>query len=126
MTQTRYTDPSGLEPATTSTALDQLRLARAAMRLPTFAAIVAMRNAVVPIAGSIVNTDSLLGHDGFVGIKTGSTSAAGGCFMFEARQIRAGRARTVIGAVLGQRGGPLIEAGLSSAEDLVRTAMAQL
>jgi serine-type D-Ala-D-Ala carboxypeptidase (penicillin-binding protein 5/6) len=126
MTQTRYTDPSGLDPGTTSTALDQLRLARAAMRLPTFAAIVALRRAVVPIAGSIVNTDSLLGQDGFVGIKTGSTSAAGGCFMFEARQIRAGRPRIVIGAVLGQHSGPLIAAGLLSARDLVRTTMAQL
>jgi serine-type D-Ala-D-Ala carboxypeptidase (penicillin-binding protein 5/6) len=126
MTQTRYTDPSGLDPGTTSTALDQLRLARAAMRLPTFAAIVGLRTAVVPIAGSIVNTDSLLGQDGFVGIKTGSTSAAGGCFMFEARQIRAGQPRIVIGAVLGQRGGPLIAAGLFSARDLVRATMAQL
>lgn len=126
MTRTRYTDPSGLDPATTSTALDQLRLARAAMRQPTFATIVAMRHAVVPVAGSIVNTDSLLGHDGFVGVKTGSTSAAGGCFMFEARRIRAGRSRVVIGAVLGQRGGPLIDAGLSSADNLVRTTMAQI
>jgi serine-type D-Ala-D-Ala carboxypeptidase (penicillin-binding protein 5/6) len=126
MTQTRYTDPSGLDAGTTSTALDQLLLARAAMREPTFAGIVAMRHAVVPIAGSIVNTDSLLGHDGLVGIKTGSTSAAGGCFMFEARQNRAGRQRVLIGVVLGQRGGPLINAGLSSADRLVRTTMAQL
>jgi D-alanyl-D-alanine carboxypeptidase (penicillin-binding protein 5/6) len=126
MTHTRYTDPSGLDPRTTSTALDQLRLARAAMRLPSFAAIVAMRQAVVPVAGTIVNTDSLLGHDGFVGIKTGSTSAAGGCFMFEARRVRSGRTRIVIGTVLGQRGGPLIRAGLSSARELVRTTMAQL
>jgi D-alanyl-D-alanine carboxypeptidase (penicillin-binding protein 5/6) len=126
MTQTRYTDPSGLDPGTTSTALDQLRLARAAMREPTFAAIVALPHAVVPVAGSIVNTDSLLGRDGFVGIKTGSTSEAGGCFMFEARQFRGGRARIVVGAVLGQHGGALIRAGLSSGQDLVRTTMAQL
>jgi serine-type D-Ala-D-Ala carboxypeptidase (penicillin-binding protein 5/6) len=126
MTHTSYTDPSGLDPGTTSTALDQLRLARAAMREPTFAAIVAMRRAVVPVAGSIVNTDSLLGQDGFVGIKTGSTGAAGGCFMFEARQMRAGRSRIVLGTVLGQRGGSLINAGLSSAQNLVSTTMAQL
>jgi serine-type D-Ala-D-Ala carboxypeptidase (penicillin-binding protein 5/6) len=124
MTQTRYTDPSGLDPATTSTALDQLRLARAAMREPAFAEIVAMRHAFVPVAGLIINTDSLLGHDGFVGIKTGSTSSAGGCFIFEARQISGGRPRVVVGAVLGQRGGPLIDAGLSSARNLVRSAMA--
>jgi D-alanyl-D-alanine carboxypeptidase (penicillin-binding protein 5/6) len=126
MRQTRYTDPSGLDPNTTSTALDQLRLARAAMQLPAFASIVSMPDAIVPVADEIINTDNLLGQDGFVGIKTGSTSGAGGCFMFEARQTRSGRTRILIGVVLGQRDGPLIHAGLSSARDLVSTTMAQL
>ena len=30
------------------------------------------------------NTNGLLGHDGFVGVKTGSDHAAGGCFAFRA------------------------------------------
>lgn len=66
------------------------------------------------------NTNSLLGEDGFVAGKTGSTSAAGGCLVF--RVIRGGQ--VMDGAVVGQRGGPLIAAGLRAATDLARQAFA--
>ena len=36
----------------------------------------------LPVAGEVTNTNALLGHDGFVGMKTGSDEAAGGCLMF--------------------------------------------
>lgn len=119
MDHTVYTDPSGFDSSTTSTAADQLRLAEAAMRLPAFAGIVAMPEASIPLVGTITNTDTLLGRDGFVGIKTGSTSAAGGCFMFEVRQSTGARSRTIIGVVLGQPGRHLIAAGLGAAQSLV-------
>ncbi len=48
MTGTSYTDPSGLDPSTTSTAADQVRLGLAAMRVPALAAIAAMPTALVP------------------------------------------------------------------------------
>jgi D-alanyl-D-alanine carboxypeptidase (penicillin-binding protein 5/6) len=32
----------------------------------------------------VTNTNALLGHNGFVGMKTGSDEAAGGCVMFRA------------------------------------------
>jgi D-alanyl-D-alanine carboxypeptidase (penicillin-binding protein 5/6) len=117
MTSTTYTDPSGYDPGTMSTARDQLRLARAAMRIQEFARIVAEPAAVIPQAGVVYNTDGLLGRDGFVGIKTGSDSAAGGCFMFAARDQR--RGRLVYGVVLGQRDGALIAAALKAAQRLV-------
>jgi serine-type D-Ala-D-Ala carboxypeptidase (penicillin-binding protein 5/6) len=123
---TTYTDPSGLDPDTTSTAVDQLRLARAAMRIPAFAGIVGLPLATIPVVGPVSNTDTLLGHDGFVGIKTGSTSAAGGCFMFAARQRLRGKEQVVTGVVLGQRGGPLIHAALDAAQDLVDGVMSQV
>ena len=41
MTHTRYTDPSGYDDATVSTAADQVRIVERAMRLPVFASIVA-------------------------------------------------------------------------------------
>jgi D-alanyl-D-alanine carboxypeptidase (penicillin-binding protein 5/6) len=126
MRHTTYTDPSGLDPATVSTAADQLRLARAAMRDHTLAGIVAMTQATIPVAGTIENTDSLLGHDGFVGIKTGSDDAAGGCFMFQSRQPLNGRLHTLIGVVLGQRDGPFIQAGLSAAQLMVDSVAPQL
>ena len=73
MTHTRYTDPSGYDEATVSTAADQVRLVDRAMRLPVFASIVATPSATLPVAGTVHNTNTLLGHDGFVGVKTGST-----------------------------------------------------
>jgi len=54
------------------------------------------------VAGRQFNVDSLLGHDGIIGIKTGTTSQAGGCFVFAARVRAGGRSVTVLGAVLGQ------------------------
>jgi D-alanyl-D-alanine carboxypeptidase (penicillin-binding protein 5/6) len=126
MRHTSYTDPSGLDATTVSTAADQLRLARAAMRNPVFARIVRMAQATIPVAGTIENTDALLGHDGFVGIKTGSDDAAGGCFMFESRRRSNGHAATVVGVVLGQRNGPFIAAGLSAAQQMVDGVMRQL
>jgi serine-type D-Ala-D-Ala carboxypeptidase (penicillin-binding protein 5/6) len=117
MTSTTYTDPSGYDVRTVSTARDQLLLARAAMRIDAFAEIVAESEATIPQAGLVHNTDGLLGHDGFVGIKTGSDWAAGGCFMFAARDPH--RYRLVYGVVLGQRDGPLIAAGLHAGQRLV-------
>src|SRR3954471_10517462 len=123
MTATDYTDPSGYDPGTVSTARDQLRLAGAAMRIDAFAEIVAEPAATIPQAGVVYNTDALVGQDGFVGIKTGSDTAAGGCFMFAARSPQ--RHRLVYGVVLGQRDAPLIDAGLNAAQrlaDSVRSA----
>ena len=48
MTGTSYTDASGLDPSTTSTAADQVRLGVAAMGVPALAAITAEATAVVP------------------------------------------------------------------------------
>src|SRR5262249_37174168 len=80
MTPTRYTDPSGYDDATVSTAVDQVRIVVRAMHLPVFASIVSTSSATLPVAGTVRNTNTLLGHAGFVGVKTGSDHAAGGCF----------------------------------------------
>ena len=114
MRHTTYTDPSGFDEGTRSTAADQLVLAHQAMRLPEFAALVALRSYELPVAGTVHNTDTLLGQDGFVGIKTGSDDAAGGCFMF--RVQRPGSDLT--GVVLGRPGHDLTAAGLNAARDL--------
>jgi len=47
MTDTHYTDPSGLSASTTSTAADQVRLGMAALSEPALAQIVALRSAGV-------------------------------------------------------------------------------
>ena len=115
MTHTRYTDPSGYDDATVSTAADQVRIIDRAMRLPVFARIVATPSAWLPVAGTVHNTNTLLGQGGFVGVKTGSDDAAGGCFAFRAVRWMDGKRTTITGVVLGQPGHDQIAAGLAAA-----------
>jgi D-alanyl-D-alanine carboxypeptidase (penicillin-binding protein 5/6) len=119
MSHTTYTDPSGYDDGTVSTALDQLRLAQVVAKDETLAGIMATRTYWLPVAGEVTNTNALLGHDGFVGMKTGSDAAAGGCLMFRAVWPTGSGSRSLIGVVLGQRGDNLITAGLSAAKQLV-------
>ncbi len=119
MTHTRYTDPSGYDDATVSTAADQLRIVDRAMRLPVFAGIVATPSATLPVAGTVQNTNTLLGRRGFVGVKTGSDHAAGGCFAFRAVRWIDGKRTTITGVVLGQPGHDRIAAGLDAANAMV-------
>ncbi len=119
MTHTRYTDPSGYDDATLSTAADQVRVVDRAMGLPVFASIVATPSATLPVAGIVRNTDTLLGYNGFVGVKTGSTAAAGGCFAFRVIRWVDGKWTTITGVVLGQPGHDQIAAGLAAADAMV-------
>jgi serine-type D-Ala-D-Ala carboxypeptidase (penicillin-binding protein 5/6) len=102
LAHTRYTGASGVKASTVSTAADQARLAMRAMNIPAFRQTVAMADATLPVAGRQYNKDALLGHGGIVGIKTGTTSRAGGCFVFAAHDQLGGRSITVVGAVLHQ------------------------
>ena len=119
MTHTRYTDPSGYDDATVSTAADQVRIVDRAMRVPVFASIVATSSVTLPVAGIVHNTDTLLGRDGFVGVKTGSDAAAGGCFAFRAIRWIDGKRTTITGVVLGQPGHDQLAAGLAAAVAMV-------
>jgi D-alanyl-D-alanine carboxypeptidase (penicillin-binding protein 5/6) len=120
MAHTRYTDPSGLDPNTVSTATDQVKLAHTAIAVPALAQIVAMPQATLPVAGLVKNVNTLLGRDGIVGIKTGSTDQAGGCLVFAAKIGVEGRQFRVIGAVLGT--GPSMEQAFAASQRLVQTA----
>jgi D-alanyl-D-alanine carboxypeptidase (penicillin-binding protein 5/6) len=102
MTATHYADASGFSPLTVSIPSDLIKLARVAMALPVFTAVVAEKQAALPVAGVIKNLDTLLGQDGIVGIKTGHTDQAGGCFVMAADLKVDGQAVRVYGAVLGQ------------------------
>ena len=65
MDHTAYTGASGVEPSTTSTSADQLKLAQQAMRYEAFRAIVALPATTSPgVPGRLLNTNSLLGEDG--------------------------------------------------------------
>ncbi|MEU3243340.1 D-alanyl-D-alanine carboxypeptidase [Streptomyces sp. NPDC006875] len=116
MHHTTYTGASGLEATTESTADDQLKLAREAMKEPTLRAVVAMRSATVPGAPDpVVNTNRLLGRPGVVGLKTGSSTPAGGALMWAAKTGTGGTRHLVLGVVLGQRTGTTPAEGLEAA-----------
>jgi len=123
---TRYNDATGLDSNSVSNATDQVVLATAAMSNPVFAGIVDLPQVTLPEAGIVYNYNSLVGHDGIVGIKTGSTLQAGGCFIFAAERTVAGHSAVVIGAVLGQQGPSILQAALSSAQKIIDAAAASL
>lgn len=119
LTHTTYTDPSGFDAGTRSTPSDQLMLARVAMTLPALRKLVARKTFRIPVAGAIHNTDWLLGRNGFVGIKTGSMDASGGCFMFLSHRLVHGKRVDLYGVVMGQTGSSYIDAALNAAQALV-------
>jgi serine-type D-Ala-D-Ala carboxypeptidase (penicillin-binding protein 5/6) len=100
MDHTVYTDPSGFDPATVSTAADQLRVFERAMRFPVFRQIVSMASVTLPVAGTLSNYNPLIA-EGFAG-KTGSDLAAGGCLAFFTHVRAGGHGLTAVGVVLGQ------------------------
>ncbi|MFF2958069.1 D-alanyl-D-alanine carboxypeptidase family protein [Streptomyces sp. NPDC057963] len=104
MTRTTYTGASGVEPTTRSTADDQLKLARRAMKDPVLRAVVAMRDTTVPgVPGPVINTNRLLERPGVIGLKTGSSTPAGGNLMWAAEAASGTARHLVLGVVLGQR-----------------------
>ncbi|MFJ8434879.1 D-alanyl-D-alanine carboxypeptidase family protein [Kitasatospora sp. NPDC094019] len=119
MAGTTYTGASGLEATTVSTAADQVKLAREAMKEPALRATVALRDTVLPgRAAPLRNTNRLLDLPGVVGLKTGSTTLAGGNLMW-ALEVADGRdgseRRLVYGVVLGQRAGTTPADGMRAA-----------
>jgi serine-type D-Ala-D-Ala carboxypeptidase (penicillin-binding protein 5/6) len=121
LTGTHYADACGLSRASRSTTADLLRLAPAAMADPVFAEIVGQTRATVgPVR--IKNTNKLLGRHGIVGIKTGSTRAAGGCLLFAARRRVAGQTWTIYGVVLGAPGPLILTHALAESDRLVVAA----
>jgi D-alanyl-D-alanine carboxypeptidase (penicillin-binding protein 5/6) len=130
MTSTHITDPSGVDPATTSTAEDLVRLGEAALSIPVLAQIVSLGEASAPIPGTttVYNLNFDLGQDGIVGIDTGSDSSAQGCYLFAAQQTLGGKQVTVVGAVLSQPGGSLgpNTAAVDAGDTLVKSVFAAL
>jgi len=119
---TTFTDPGGLDPGSRSTPLDMVRLGEAAMAVPALRAVVAMPQVTLPGTGILYNLDGDLGRDGFVGIKTGSDTAAGGCFLFAATRPVGPELVTIVGAILGLRGPSPTDDTLVAADTLVRAA----
>ncbi|MFF8592530.1 D-alanyl-D-alanine carboxypeptidase [Streptomyces sp. NPDC015220] len=102
MTNSTYTDPSGLTKTTVSTAEDQVKLGNAVVRIPAMVAITGAASWTDPSGHNWPNYNSLPYWVGAIGIKTGTTTAAGGNLLFAARKKVGGQTVTVVGAILGQ------------------------
>jgi serine-type D-Ala-D-Ala carboxypeptidase (penicillin-binding protein 5/6) len=124
MDHTTYTDPSGWDQGTVSTAADQLLVLRHAMRYPVFRQIASMPSVTLPVAGALTNFNPLV-DEGYGG-KTGSDSAAGGCLAFFTTVTVGHRRETAAGVVLGQGQGnntsAILAAAGQAAQQLVASA----
>lgn len=103
MDHTNYADPAGVSELTESTAVDQLKIASVAMSFSVFREIVNLQKVTFPIVGTIQNTNSDLGQDGIIGIKTGNLVHIGNIALAAYRSVNHKRV-LVIGVVLGQYG----------------------
>ncbi|HMH33464.1 MAG TPA: hypothetical protein VK543_10560, partial [Puia sp.] len=102
--RTVVADASGFSPTTVSTPSELVAIGIAALKNPVIARIVAQQHALIPVAGIIKNTNQLLGTDGIIGIKTGTTDKAGSCLLFAARYTaKDGQKDTIVGVIMGDR-----------------------
>ncbi|MDQ0942751.1 serine hydrolase [Streptomyces sp. V1I1] len=103
MTNSTYTDPSGLKATTVSTPQDQLKLAKAVMQNDVFREIVNTTITTIPgIDGQIRNNnDRALLKEGVGGIKTGSSTPAGGNLLWSANAVVDGKVRRIVGITMG-------------------------
>lgn len=126
MTNTTYTDPSGLNNTTVSTAVDQVKLAKEAMKQPAFREVAAMMSYDDYKGVNHSNWNHLVGHNDVVGIKTGTTTSALGNLVFAAKKEVGGETRTIVGAVVRQPAGgadnTILGAALDSSDKLIRAA----
>jgi len=102
MTSSHYVDASGFDQHSVSSAVDCLKVAAAAMAIPTFAEVVAKSSVTLPLVGTLPNLVTEIGSNGVVGIKSGYTSQAGGCMVLAAERVIAGRPVLVLAVVIGQ------------------------
>nr|WP_269328724.1 hypothetical protein [Kineosporia babensis] len=103
LTSTSFKDVHGVDSGSRSSTEDLLDLAQAAMKQPAFREVVRLSSAKIP-QNNLKSTNKLLGSNGVIGIKTGTTYAAGGCLLFAATDKVGGKTRTIYGVMLGARG----------------------
>jgi len=126
MTATHYADADGIDSQTTSTPVDQLRVASAAMTIPTFAAVVGQPSISLPLAGTITNYVRQIGTDGIVGVKSGFTQAALGCLVLAGERTVAGHVVLVLAAVTGQPGLDPLDAAAQQTVSMLDAAAGSL
>ena len=116
MTHTHFADPAGASAQSVSTPSDLLVLGMTAMKEPAFAAIVAMPQVDIPVAGTVYNVNGVLGQSGIVGVKTGSGLNAGANFLFASTQTVDNHDILVMGCIMGQ---PTLAVAFAGAKALI-------
>ncbi|WP_104132467.1 D-alanyl-D-alanine carboxypeptidase family protein [Cryobacterium sp. M91] len=101
LSQTSVADTSGISSSSVSTPADLVEIGKLVVGHPALAEIVALPSAVLPVIGTITNTNKLLGRDGVDGIKTGTTDIAGACLLFSTDFTVGDNTVTLVGVVLG-------------------------
>lgn len=99
--QTHVADASGFSKNSISTAEELTALGEQLMKNEVLAEIVGQASATLPVAGKVENLNWLLGSEGVIGIKTGNTDEAGGCFVFTAKRQVLGQMMVFVGAIMG-------------------------
>ncbi|MES5821846.1 D-alanyl-D-alanine carboxypeptidase [Streptomyces sp. RG80] len=130
MKNTTYTDPSGLNDTTVSTAVDQVKLGKKAMEEPAFREVAAMMSYDDYKGVNHGNWNQIVGKNNVVGIKTGTTTSALGNLLFAAKKEVDGETRTIVGAVIRQPAGgvdnTILSAALTAGDQLIRAAQGAL
>lgn len=102
LTGTSVVEPTGIDPRNTSTPADLITLGKLAARHPVVAQIVATPAANLPGAGTVYNTNGLLGTSGITGLKTGNLGGDTHNLLYSATlDVGTGAPLTVIGVVMG-------------------------
>jgi D-alanyl-D-alanine carboxypeptidase len=126
MTRTKYTDPSGLNASTVSTAQDQVKLARKVMGIDLIRDTVRLKEYTDSRGDKHDNWNNLVPAEGVIGIKTGTTTKAGGNLLFAATRTVGGTEQLIIGAVLGQYQPPILDTVLAKSKRLMSMAQQAL
>jgi serine-type D-Ala-D-Ala carboxypeptidase (penicillin-binding protein 5/6) len=104
MLHSHFADASGINPFSSSTASDLLKVAAPDMANAAFASMVKMPSITLPVAGTISTYTPLLGLQGIIGVKSGFTTAAGGCDVLAVVRTVQGKPVLLLAAVTGQEG----------------------
>ncbi|MFD0270450.1 D-alanyl-D-alanine carboxypeptidase family protein [Streptomyces sp. NPDC127106] len=120
MTNTTYTDPSGLEATTVSTAEDQVKLGLKVVEMPELIAITKLNGYTDQYGKWWRNYNDLIAPgNGAVGIKTGSTTKAGGNLLFAAEKKVGNTNQLIVGAVLAQYGVPILGTAINHSKNIM-------
>ncbi|MFF5704596.1 hypothetical protein ACFY7H_19140 [Streptomyces sp. NPDC012794] len=119
MTNTTYTDPSGLDATTVSTAEDQVKLGLKIVEIPALVDITRMPSWTDQTGKTWPNWNRLVPFHDSLGIKTGTTTKAGGNLLFAAQKKVGDTNQLLVGAVLGQHKPPIIDSVIAASRSLL-------